>query len=137
MPSPVLMFVLGVGAFALLALVAALVLGLALGVPWQARRRGHGFASWFVVQLLALNPFYALILVALLPDRAKARARARFAAEIDLKLRLAKLGTAVTAALAVGRSVGDLPTQTADGRSVGDLPTIPPDNRSIGDAATQ
>src|SRR5687767_15180969 len=76
-----------VGGAVLAVLVAALLLVLLLGVPWQARRRGHGFVSWFVLQVVAANPVYPMILLALLPDRAKARLRDRFARELDDRLR--------------------------------------------------
>jgi hypothetical protein len=68
-------------------LVAGLLLALALVVPWQAYQRGHGFVSWLALQLLvALISFYPMVLVALLPDRGKARLRAQFERELADRL---------------------------------------------------
>lgn len=133
---PVAQVLLVVGGMIAAGLVAAAVLVLVFAVPWQARRRGHGFFPWLVLQTVAVNPIYPLVLVALLPDRAKARLRERFARELDERLRGA--GRPVSEpepapGAAPDRSLGDLPTA---GASVGDLPTTPPE-RSIGDAETR
>jgi hypothetical protein len=126
----------GGGAVAAL-LIASLLLVLILGVPWQAYRRGHGFLSWFVLQAIAINPIYPMILVAILPDRAKMRLRDQFARELDDRLgERAHLRQLPTASAAIpDRSVGDLPTS---GQSVGDLPTSAPGpDRSVGDWETR
>lgn len=129
---------LAVGLTLVAFLVAALLLVVLFGVPWQAYRRGHGFLSWFVLQAVALNPIYPMILVAMLPDRAKARLRERFAAELDDLLADARPAVAGPGAdAAPDRSIGDLPTA---GASVGDLPTAAPGGgavgRSVGDLPT-
>lgn len=129
-----ILIAVGIGIVALA--VATLLLVLLLGVPWQANRRGHGFLSWFVLQLVALNPMYTMVLVALLPDRAKARLREQFARELDDRLKSPGRSTALpvtAAAAAADRSVGDLPTAG----SVGDAPTAPPADRSVGDWETR
>ena len=64
-----------------LAALPVLAAAIALIVPLHARRRGHGFVSWFVLQFVGMNPIYPLILVAILPnkcaDAAAGRVRAR------------------------------------------------------------
>lgn len=137
--------------------------GIALGlfvltlVPQQAHRRGLGFGSWFALQIVAVNPVYPLILVALLPNRAKERRRARYAAELDAKLTAAgrPLPGVGADTVPVDRSVGDLRTTdpaasmlggrtvARPDRSLGDLPTAdpevppPPPDRSVGDLPTR
>jgi hypothetical protein len=129
---------LAYGGAAILALVfASLLVILLFGVPWQAYRRGHGFLSWFVLQVITVNPVYPMILVAILPDRAKIRLREQFTQELDD--RLGKRGNRPTLPTAPAadplRSVGDLPTS---GKSVGDLPTAAPNqDRSVGDWETR
>lgn len=117
----VLPLILGV-AVALAIIVAACIV-----VPVQARRRGHGFWSWFLLQFAALNPVYPLILVAMLPNKARLRLREQFARELDELL--AKAGTAPPAParsgeITAGTSVGDMPTAAAQReRSLGDEET--------------
>lgn len=64
-----------------------LILCLACVMPVQAKRRGHGFVSWFILQILSMNPLYLLVIVGLLPNKAKMRQREVFAAELEAKLR--------------------------------------------------
>ena len=52
--------------------------------PW-----GHGFFSWLVLQFVAVNPVYPLILVAILPHKARMRLRAQYERELDERLRAA------------------------------------------------
>jgi len=87
MPPPYLIFLLGVGTFVLVLLVAVVLTTLLFGVPRQARQRGHGFASWFVLQVLAINPVYALVVVAMLPDRYAHVARPCGAPSVSVQLR--------------------------------------------------
>jgi hypothetical protein len=127
-----LLLVLGSGIVALL--VAALVLVVVLSVPWQAHKRGHGFLSWLVLETLALNPIYPLVLLALLPDRSKARLRAEFARELDE--RLAGVIPPPTAPPTTGDPGHSGGGQLTTGGSIGDVPTAEP-GRSIGDVETQ
>lgn len=77
----------------------------------QARRRGHGWVSWVVFSLFARNPVYPIILLALLPNKARMRLRDEFAAELDAKLAAAQPpAPAVTLDFPL-HSVGDLPTR--------------------------
>jgi hypothetical protein len=139
------MILLLIGGSILALLLAALLLILFLGVPWQAYRRGHGFISWFILQIISTNPVYPLVLIALLPDKRKSRLREEFRRELDARLGdsqprtrtltlesgkpLQSIGDLPTA----GVSVGDLPTY---GASVGNLPTAAP-AQSIGNAETR
>lgn len=120
MPHPILLFVMGVGVFALVLLVAWVLLALLFGVPRQARQRGHGSASWFVMQVCAVNPVYALVALAMLPDRAKARLRVKYRAELDARLGSTGGPAARPDAAVPAHSVGDLPTLAPHGQSVGD-----------------
>lgn len=111
-----------------IALFAALGVAMLIAVPLQARRRGHGFWSWFLLQIVAMNPFYPLILVAMLPNKARLRLREQFARELDQLLAKAESARptpnqAVSAA--GGATIGDVPT-TGDVR-----------NRSLGDDETR
>jgi hypothetical protein len=123
---PFVLFMLGMGGFALGLLLVAILAALVFGVPRQARRRGHGFWSWFVLQILATNPVYPLVLVAMLPDRAKGRLREQYAAELDAKLQRPTSGVSAkdTLTLVPDKSVGDLPTLAPPDRSIGDAPTV-------------
>jgi hypothetical protein len=122
--SPLLMFLASLLAFTLGLLVVWVLLVLLFSVPRQAWQRGHGFASWFVMQIIAVNPVYPLVALAMLPDRAKSRLREQYTAELDSRLGTAT-GTRVRADAAVpSQSVGDLPTLAPPGRSVGDGPTV-------------
>jgi hypothetical protein len=112
--------VIGVG------FLTAAGVALLLAVPRQAYQRGHGFLSWFVLQIVAANPLYPLILLATLPNRARARLREEFARELDRKLSRA------------GRPAPDRTDAAVPGvGTVGDLPTTAPPAGSIGDEATR
>jgi membrane protein YdbS with pleckstrin-like domain len=110
---------------AVVVLLAGVVAAVLLIVPIQAYRRGYGFVSWFVLQIAALNPVYPLILLATLPNKARARLREELARELDSRLSRAVPLAAGSPAAAPDRSVGDLPTATPDARSIGDDPTRP------------
>jgi hypothetical protein len=107
-------------------------------VPLQAYRRGHGFWSWFVMQILALNPLYPMMLISLLPNKAKMRRREKYAAELDEKLVASGYTGPVAETLSanIERSLGELPTVDPIARSIGDLPTRGV-LRSLGDLPTQ
>lgn len=67
--------------------IGSIILLIACILPYQAYCRGHGFVSWFLLQLVSLNnPIFLLVLVANLPNKAKMRQRERYAAELDQKL---------------------------------------------------
>ena len=105
--------------------LAALVAAAVLIVPFHARRRGHGFFSWFVLQFVAVNPVYPLILVAILPHKARMRLRAEYERDLDDRLRAAAADPDRPAGApgpAAG-TVGDRTTDGPGGLSVGDLPT--------------
>lgn len=107
-------------------------------VPLQAYRRGHGFISWFCLQFLAFNPVYPMLLIALLPNKAKVRKREQYAAELDDKLAASGYTgpAAETLSARIERSLGDLPTIDPVLRSVGDRPTRTA-FRSLGELPTQ
>src|SRR5262245_58179910 len=98
-----------------LAPLPVLAAAAALIVPLHARRRGHGFVSWFVLQFIVLNPIYPLILVAVLPNKARMRLRAEYEQDLDDRLR--------EAGVIPRRAVGLVGPGSVEDRSVGDLPT--------------
>jgi hypothetical protein len=106
-PTPVGVVALAVGTACLLAVLAAVL----VTVPRQAARRGHGFWPWFVFQLVGLNPIYPMILLSILPNRARMRLRDEFAAELDAKLAAARPPVPAATVAFPQQSVGDLPTQ--------------------------
>ena len=103
-----------------LALVPVLAAAIALIVPLHARRRGHGFVSWFALQFVGMNPIYPLILVAILPNKARMRLRAEYERDLDERLREAGIVPARAPRLP---GTGDRSTDGLAGPSVGDLPT--------------
>src|SRR5918993_1915036 len=110
----------GVLPFLLLAVLAAAI---ALIVPLHARRRGHGFVSWFALQFVAMNPIYPLILVAILPNKARMRLRAEYERELDERLREAGIVPARVGRFPGTGSVADRSTDGLASPSVGDMPT--------------
>ena len=101
----------------------ALAAAIALIVPVHAYRRGHGFVSWLALELVAMNPIYPLILVAILPNKARMRLRAEYARDLDERLRRAGVTPTRPASAAGTGSVVDRSTEGLGGPSVGDLPT--------------
>ena len=106
-----------------LALVPVLAAAVTLIVPVHAHRRGHGFVSWFVLQFVALNPIYPLILVAILPNKARMRLRAEYEQDLDERLREAGESPDPAAGIPGSGRAGDRATDGLTGPSVGDLPT--------------
>ena len=104
-------------------LLPVLAAAIALIVPLHARRRGHGFVSWFALQFVAMNPIYPLILVAILPNKARVRLRAEYERELDHRLREAGIVPTRAARFPGPGPVGDRSTDGLAGPSVGDLPT--------------
>lgn len=91
-------------------LVMAGVIAYVLGS--QTRRRGYGWVSWIVFSLLARNPIYPILLLALLPNKARIRQREQFAAELDAKLAATRPSSAAVTMDFPSHSVGNLPTHT-------------------------
>jgi hypothetical protein len=131
-------------------LVIAGLIGLFIVLPAvlvavQAERRGYSLQGWFQAAGFGLNPLFALLALAMLPDRARLLLRQRFREELDA--RLAALPAAVPALAAVTEgvtpavSVGDRPTVLPEAsvpqqRSLGDQTTSLP-QRSLGDEETR
>ena len=101
----------------------ALAAAIALFVARHARRRGHGFVSWFALQFVALNPIYPLILVAILPNKARMRLRAEYEQDLDERLREAGVIPDRAVGIQGTGSVGDRLPDGLAGPSVGDMPT--------------
>lgn len=53
---------------------------------YQAYRRGYNPVVWGIAGILALNPIFLLVVLAVSPHRSRMRLRNRFAAELDAKL---------------------------------------------------
>jgi hypothetical protein len=103
--------------------IPLLMAAITLIVPVHAYRRGHGFVSWLVLEFVAMNPIYPLILVAILPNKARMRLRAEYARDLDDRLRRAGVVPAGPARTPGPGSVVDRSTEALGGPSVGDLPT--------------
>jgi hypothetical protein len=102
---------------------------IALPVAFQARRRGHSFLAWLAAGTL-VNPIFFLVLLAIMPDRARqARRRQELA---DLDARLAALGKSAGEPATLPAAPGAVPQQ-----SLGDQPTVAPPLRSLGDEETR
>jgi hypothetical protein len=115
-------------------IVSSPVLFIYVSIPLQARKRGYSFWLWFVACVINVAiPIYFLVLLPLLPNRARIRLREKFRAELDAKL------ATVTGSLPARSFAGPVPpgsTATVD-RSLGDMPTIVPRERSVGDDETR
>jgi hypothetical protein len=111
-----------------------LYIGAAVAIAVQARWRGYSLALWLASGLVSLNPVIFLVVLALMPNRARRRLRETFRAELEEKLaaRSGILGPARghIAAPALGAS-------TLPERSLGDMPTVAPPERSLGDEVTR
>ena len=79
-------------------------------VARQAYARGCGFWSWVALQILAVNPLYPMVLIALLPNKRRLALRERFAAELDAKLAAARPPAPAATVDFPAHSVGELPT---------------------------
>jgi hypothetical protein len=53
---------------------------------YQAYRRGYNPVVWGIAGILALNPIFLLVVLAVSPHRSRMRLRDRFTAELDAKL---------------------------------------------------
>ena|SRR5207248_11799021 len=119
-------------------IVPAFFAVLSLPVARQAKQRGYRFWVWVPAGALA-NPLYILIILAVLPNRAKQRLREQYLREIDEKRAARPDAPAGDAGRPVPeRSLGDRPTidPTAQ-RSLGDVPTVLPREHSLGDEVTR
>jgi hypothetical protein len=106
-----------------------------ISIPWQARKRGYSFWIWFIACVINLNlPIYLLVLLSLVPNRARKRQRLAFRAELEAKL--AKITSPVSVRAFGGPTMPPGSTATVD-RSLGDMPTIVPRERSLGDDETR
>jgi hypothetical protein len=109
-------------------IVPLVVLGFViLGLTgYQAWKRGYNPIVWTVAGVLAQNPLFVLVVLAMVPFRRRVRLRAAFERELDEKL--AALGDRRPVAAGAGVPVRD--------RSLGDAATEFP-QRSIGDDQTR
>jgi hypothetical protein len=107
---------------------------LVVTVPRYAHQRGHGFISWFVLQILTLNPIYLMLLLATLPNRARSRLRDQFAGELDAKLKtINQTSVTPTGGVFPAYSIGGIQTAI----SVGEMPTSAPDTRSMEEPSSE
>jgi hypothetical protein len=124
------MFGLGVREFVTLGFLGlALTSGGALFIvvpAVAAYRRGYNPVAWGLAGVFANNPLFVLVLLAMVPHRARLRLRERFTAELDEKLAGIGAGPAEDAGGAA----------RADTFTVGDEATRLP-HRSIGDDLTR
>lgn len=104
------------------------VLGLlVVAIPaYQAYHRGYNPVVWGLAGIVSSNPLFILVVLGMVPHRARIRLRERYAAELDEKL--AALGSAPAGAAAGAAR--------ADTFTVGDEATRLP-HRSIGDDLTR
>jgi hypothetical protein len=107
-------------------------------VARQARQRGYNMGVWLLTGMVG-SALYLLVVLAVLPNRAKQRLRGQYLRELDEKL-AARSSLSPTAAdrQVDERSLGDRPTIDATAqRSLGDAPTFMPRDQSVGDEATR
>jgi len=113
--------------------IASPALFMYISIPLQARKRGYSFWLWFLACVVNIAlPIYFLILLPLLPNRARMRLREKFRAELDAKLASAGVSVHVRPLPALATTGS---TATVE-RSLGDMPTIVPRERSLGDDET-
>jgi hypothetical protein len=101
-------------------------------VAVQAYWRGYRFLTWFVAGILVLNPVYLLVLLAILPDRARQARRRRERADLEARLAARARGLPLSPAAAQPS-----PVTAAPDVSLGDQPTVAPPVRSLGDEETR
>jgi hypothetical protein len=121
----------GIGFQEILALVFLLGIGVFVsGLPaYQAYRRGYNGFVWCLAGLLAQNPVFVLVVLAMVPHRSRQQLREQFAQELDTKL-----------AGRNGRAAGAAQSRSVHDRSIGDAATEMPgriDTRSLGDQVTE
>jgi hypothetical protein len=79
--TPELLSILLVGLLFLLAGLGFIAL-----TAYQAYRRGYNPIVWGIAGILALNPIFFLVVLAVAPHRSRMRLRDRFTSELDTKL---------------------------------------------------
>ncbi len=111
----------------LMVVAASATIGFILIVlpAYQAYRRGYNPFVWFLAGILALNPIFVLVVLAMVPHRGRMRLREKYREELDRKLAQVRGGPAAGAGPA-----------RVDTHSVGDQATELP-QRSIGDDQTR
>ena len=115
----------------LLVMVVFLVL-FSLPVAPQARRRGYSQGLWLLASVVVVNPIVFLIMLALMPNRARIKLREKYRAELAAKLAARQHLPPVSDAAGLPAAS----TQTIS-RSLGDLPTFAPRDKSLGDEETR
>jgi hypothetical protein len=119
--------------FGLVALSAAIYLVISflisLVVAVQARRRGYSFLVWQAAGTL-VNPVFFLVLLGMLPNRARQAQRRRELADLNAKLAVLRKGAGEPATLPAAPAV-------RPELSLGDQPTVAPPGVSLGDQETR
>lgn len=118
-----------VGVFVSSILLGVGILALIVVPPaYHARKRGYNPFVWGLAALLAQNPIFLLVVLAMAPHRARVRLREQFTRELDAKL---------AALESVPPTAADPASPRIDTSAVGDRPTVLPPDRSIGDEQTR
>jgi hypothetical protein len=69
-----------------LSFILAVAIWLILLASVHAYRRGYNPIVWALAAVVAMNPIFLFVVLALVPNRSRLRLRAKFAAELDAKL---------------------------------------------------
>ncbi len=145
-PGPVRVWGLGpwIGILIAVVLVFLILLPFALILASQAKKRGYRGGTWFLTGLLSFNPMFPLVVLALLPHRARqarrlkelqalqeklAEARAPVAAKVQGAPRPEASPPAVPSAAA---STASFPSQSVGDQATRDFPAA-----SLGDEITR
>jgi hypothetical protein len=118
------------------ALAAGLALLLSAIVAVQARRRGYSLLVWLAAGALG-NPLFFLVLLAMMPDRARQALRRRLRAELEAKLAARHKVLPVAAPTLPAGALPPTRSDVRPGVSVGDAVTVAPPERSLGDEETR
>lgn len=120
-----------------------IVVGIAAIVAVQASYRGYNVFVWLIAACLG-NPVFLLILLGVLPDRARRGLRESELDDLDRRRRQVprRLPPATVEPVRprttdVQRSLGDAETRLPIDRSLGDMETRLPIDRSVGDEETR
>ena len=100
-------------------------------VAVQAYWRGYSFLTWLVAGVLG-NPLFFLVVLAILPDRARRERRRRERADLEARLAARARGLPVSPVAAQPNTM-----TAAPGMSLGDRPTVEPPCGSLGDEETR
>jgi hypothetical protein len=112
----------------------ALFVGAASAVAVQAQWRGYSLWLWLAAGIIVINPIIFLVMLALMPNRARIRRRETFRKELEAKLVARSGGGGIPRLPASAAALGG---STLPERSLGDMPTVAPPERSLGDEATR